>query len=126
MSNFTEATLIEWLVDNVDNTIRKAEDKFSAFDIYSKGTDRLIELKCRRKHYPDLMIEKKKFDKLIKFGEALYICSTPEGIYQWVINWDSPIEWEIKRMPAKTDFGDRRWVDKEVGFLEIKDAEKLF
>ncbi len=121
----TENELLNWLIDNVDPTIKKADYQFSRFDAYSEMYDCFIELKCRRKHYLDLMIEKKKFDSLTEDGTSYYICSTPKGIYCWELNADNPPEWITKSMPKTTDFKRRQWIPKEVGFLKIDDAKKL-
>ena len=120
-----EKALLEWLIKNVDSSIKQAESKFSRFDAYSKKKDMYIELKSRNKHYADLMVEKKKFDALMELGDALYICSTPNGVFQWTLTKDMKIDWITKRMPATSHFGKREWIDKEVGFLMINKAEKL-
>ena len=121
----TEKALLGWLIENIDNSIVPALDKFSPFDAYSKKHDCYIELKCRRKHYPDLLLEKKKFDNITIDGDAFYICSTPEGIYSWRLSKDSNLLWEKKQMPANTDFGKRLWKEKEVTFLKISEAKVL-
>ena len=121
----TENELLDWLIDNVDPSIKKAEYKYSRFDAYSEMHDCFIELKCRRKHYPDLMIEKQKFLNLVEDGASYYICSTPGGIYCWELTPDMEIEWITKKMPKTTDFKRRSWVSKEVGFLKVSDAKKL-
>lgn len=121
----TEEELLNWLIENVDPTIKKAEYKYSRFDAYSEMFDAFIELKCRKKHYLDLMIEKKKFDSLVEDGAAYYICSTPKGIYCWELTQETEIEWITKTMPKSTEFGNRRWKPKVVGFLKIDDAKKL-
>ena len=121
----TESELLDWLIDNVDPTIKKAEYQYSRFDAYSEMHDCFIELKCRKKHYPDLMIEKQKFLNLVGDGAGYYICSTPKGIYCWELTPDMEIEWITKKMPKTTDFKRRSWVSKEVGFLKVSDAKKL-
>lgn len=120
-----ERELLDWLITNVDPSIKEAESKYSRFDAYSYNKDMYIELKCRGKHYADLMVEKKKFDALTDLGDALYICSTPKGIFQWTLTKDMPIKWVTKKMPASSQFGRRQWVDKEVGFLMIHQAVVL-
>lgn len=121
----TEKELLDWLIGNVDRSIKPAEFKYSRFDAYSSTHDCFIELKCRRKHYDTLLIEKKKFDSLVEYGLALYICSTPEGIYSWDLLPDMKIDWVTKSMPKNTDFGNRSKKDKIVGYLRIEDATKL-
>ena len=117
-----EKALLEWLIKNIDPSIKQAESQFSRFDAYSKNKDMYIELKCRNKHYSDLMVEKKKFDALTDLGDALYICSTPKGIFQWTLSKGMSINWVTKRMPATSHFGKREWIDKEVGFLMMHQA----
>ena len=61
----------------------KSKDKFSSWDCYSKMWGYRIELKCRKRHYETLLIEKNKYDHLVSecFGAnetPLYICSTPK------------------------------------------------
>jgi hypothetical protein len=121
----TEKELLDWLVENVDHTIKKAEYKYSSFDAYSELHDCFIELKCRRTHYDSLLIEKKKFDSLTEDGEALYICSTPKGVWCWTLQKDMAIEWDTKSMPRNTDFGNRSHKPKEVSYLRIEDAKRL-
>lgn len=58
-------------------------DQFNYRDAYSKKYDLSIELKCRHKHYEDLLIEKIKWDKLIKHNRVRYINSTPIGIFSF-------------------------------------------
>lgn len=120
-----EEELIQWIKDNIDASIRVAESKFSHFDAYSEKYDLFIELKCRRKHYPTLMIEKKKFEALTDRGNAIYICSTPKGVFSWDLRKDNAPEWEEKRLPKRTDFGNRSYKNKTVGFLKLSEAKKL-
>ena len=89
-----------------------------------------IELKCRRKHYDDLILEKKKYDALIKRAQeygtrAFYINSTPEGIYSFNLSALQDLEWEMKYLPRKTDFPDRRNIEKEITMLPIELATRL-
>lgn len=83
-----------------------------------------IELKCRRKHYDELVIEKSKYEALIKKAEEngdipIYICSTPKGIWAFSLNSIQPPEWKSKSMPRQTDFSRREFIKKEVGFLHL-------
>ncbi len=56
----------------------------------------------------------------------VYICSTPEGI--WEFNLDTfSIKWEDKdNLPKTTEFEDVEKVVKTVGFLPISKGKKLF
>ena len=90
----------------------------------------VIELKCRRTHYDQLLIEKKKFDALIARADelgylAVYVNSTPLGIYLWNLYNDNAIDWQQEQMPATTDFQNGNKVNKIVGFLPISKAVHL-
>ncbi len=106
-------------------------EQFSRYDCFSEKWKMDIELKCRRKHYDDLMIERDKYDALMdrakqKGTKAFYINSTPEGIYAFNLDEIKDIKWEMKGgLPRTTDFPDRRKVVKEVGFLSISLAKKI-
>ena len=92
--------------------------------------DSYIELKCRRTHYPTLLIEKKKWDYLAEIrartgAKTLYINSTPQGIYQWDLGAITPPQWRLMAMPDKTDFAGSKTIEKLVGFLDIRHSELL-
>lgn len=122
-----EQDLFEWLRLKIPD-LQKSKDKFSFWDCYSKNLNCRIELKCRRKHYDALLIEKKKYDAMIhkcNKGEVpVYLNSTPKGIYGWNLR-NLSIEWEINKLnPATTDFDKNYKVPKEVGYLHIKKAKQ--
>jgi len=102
----------------------------SRWDCYSPKVRHRIELKCRKKHYDTLLIEKKKFDAIIKICEdnldiPMYICSTPSGVFIFNLFWIEP-DWEInRRNPATTTFANGCRVEKEVAYLSIKEATIL-
>ena len=92
--------------------------------------DAYIEMKCRRTHYPTLLIEKKKWDYLADIrartgAKTLYINSTPKGIYQFDLGALNEPEWFLKRMADKTDFANSGKVEKLCGFLDIRHSELL-
>lgn len=126
LDSWKEKHLLEWLQNNWDDTLRKSEDTFSRWDCESEGNDGHIELKCRRKHYDTMLIEKKKYDALFETGSnPIYINSTPKGIYLWYLK-DNDIEWKIEtKHPATTTFSNTRRVEKEVGYLSILNSLTL-
>ena len=92
--------------------------------------DAYIEMKCRRTHYPTLLIEKKKWDYLAEIrartgARTLYINSTPQGVYQFDLGAINPPEWLFKVLPSKTDFAGSQQESKEVGFLDCRHATLL-
>lgn len=114
-------------VDKLGTSITATTDEFCTFDGYSD--EYVIEFKCRRKHYDTQLIEHKKYtanlDQADESGkEFLYIISTPEGEYVFNISKlrekDYDFGWEDRRMPSKTDFGGQQYINKRVGYINVK------
>ena len=129
MDKWKEKDLFEWLNANYYKSLVNSKNPISRWDCYDIETQNRIELKCRRKHYETLILEKKKFDALIlesnkNFDIPIYINSTPNGIYLFNLNKIEP-KWFIKSLPATTEFKKRIWVKKEVAELDIKQSIKL-
>jgi hypothetical protein len=102
----------------------KQTEQFSYYDCYSEYHKAHIELKCRKTHYEELMIEKIKYDKLKKVN-SWYINSTPAGIYSFNIQkLDEPI-WLKEFMPMTTEFKNTIMIEKVVGYLDINQAKKI-
>jgi hypothetical protein len=125
----TEQQLFQFLKENYLPDLKMSEEPMSHWDCYSAKYSYDIELKCRRSHYEDLLIEKMKYDNLLerskRFGTIpVYINSTPIGIYVFKLN-EVDISWETKKMPATTDFTRKEKVDKVVGFLSLTQAKIL-
>jgi len=60
--------------------------QYSTYDCFSEDLNMQIELKCRRRHYDDLMIERSKWDRLLQESKAndtrsIYLNSTPNGVW---------------------------------------------
>jgi hypothetical protein len=92
--------------------------------------DAYIEMKCRRTHYPTLLIEKKKWDYLADIrartgARTLYINSTPQGVYCFDLGALKEPQWALKALPDKTDFANSGKVQKLAGYLDIRLAELL-
>lgn len=125
----SELELLQFLQTNYLPDLKKSPNQFSTHDCISDQSRLVIELKCRRTHYDEMTIEKKKFDALIAkaknlFYNAVYINSTPDGIYAWNLSLQA-IDWHKHFMPATTDFGNTSQIEKVVGFLPISTAIKL-
>jgi hypothetical protein len=125
----SELELVQFLQTNYLRDLKKSQNQFSTHDCVSDEQRLVIELKCRRTHYDEMTIEKKKFDALIAkaehlFYNAVYINSTPLGIYAWNLSLQE-IDWHTHWMPASTDFGKSEQIEKVVGFLPISKAIKL-
>ena len=129
MDNWKEKDLFEWLSNNHYKTLVNSKNPISRWDCYDIETQNRIELKCRRKHYDTLILEKGKYDALIlesskNLDIPIYINSTPEGIYLFNLN-EIDIKWFTKSLPATTEFKKRIWVKKEITELQVIKAIKL-
>lgn len=129
MTNYKEKDLFEWLNQNYYSTLVNSRNPIARWDCYDIETRNRIELKCRRKHYNTLLLEKAKYDALVKESNKhldipIYINSTPNGIYLFNL-LDVELNWFTKSLPATTEFQKRMWIKKEVTELDIKQAIKL-
>lgn len=129
MTNYKEKDLFEWLNKNHYKTLVNSRNPISRWDCYDIETRNRIELKCRRTHYDTLLLEKSKYDALIKESNKhldvpIYINSTPNGIYLFNL-LEVELKWFTKSLPATTEFQKRMWIKKEVTELCIKQAIKL-
>ena len=124
-----EHDLFKYLVKCCYPDLVEARSQMSRWDCYSPTTLHRIELKCRKEHWDDLILERKKYDAMIeKCNENLdipiYICSTPEGVYRYNLFKINPV-WVFKPMKKTTYFTNNKRVSKEVAMLPIIDAEIL-
>lgn len=125
-----EEDLYKYLKLNYFPDLVKARKRMSKWDCYSIDNKYRIELKCRTKHYNTLLLEKMKYDAMIKTcsehrDTPLYICSTPKNVYCFNLYTVEP-EWEVNyKNPATTHFNNRRKVAKEVAYLNVIDATVL-
>lgn len=129
MNNWKEKDLFEWLSQNHYKTLVNSKNPISRWDCYDIETQNRIELKCRRKHYDTLILERSKYDAIVKESDKnldipIYINSTPEGIYLFNLN-NIDVKWFTKSLPATTEFKKRMWVKKEIAELDINKAIKL-
>jgi hypothetical protein len=126
----SELELFEFLQTHHLRDLKKSADQFERTDCVSDQARMVIELKCRRTHYDEFLIEKKKFDALIARADelgylAVYVNSTPLGVYLWNVYDDGVIEWQQEQMPATTYFTNGNKVIKIVGYLPISKAVHL-
>ncbi len=125
-----ELELFNFLKESLYPDLTKSEGIYDSFDCISVKAGHYIELKCRYTHYPTLLIEEMKYRKLITQSAErdlipYYINSTPQGVYSFdLLDLPEP-EWGMQRMPATSEFANKRKVDKLVGFLAIEEAVKL-
>jgi len=125
-----ELELFEYLRDNHFPDLIKSSGTYDIFDCISQEAGIYAELKSRRTHYDDLLIEKKKWDNLILHSDALqlrpwYINSTPQGIYAFNLGARAVPVWEHRSMPITTDFANKQKTLKIVGILNISEAIRI-
>ena len=125
-----EIELFDYLKTFLYPDLEKSIGIFDSFDCISKQAGHYIELKCRATHYPTLLIEEVKYRKLITQSAErdlipLYINSTPLGVFSFdLMDVPEPI-WEVKYLPATTQFGRSGKVDKLIGYLPVEEAVQL-
>lgn len=104
------------------------------FDHHDCESDYLkadIELKSRKSHFDDLIIERDKYhwltQKAWRTGKcALYICSTPRGIWSFNLNLLTMPAWFwFDGLPATTQFANTEPVAKLVGLLNIGSGKRV-
>lgn len=100
-------------------------DQFNPTDATSEKYNLSIELKCRNVHYSTLLIEKKKYDKLITNSKCRYIVSTPLGVFSFNIKKIKEPNWVKQWMPDTYHFDKPEYILKEVGYLHIKQAKNI-
>ena len=125
-----EADLFEHLKASHFPDLIKSEGIFDSFDCVSDEKKYYIELKCRHTHYPDLLIEESKYNRLVSEAKERelspwYINSTPEGIYAFDLTRVPQPTWTERWMPATTEFANTSKKIKLVGFLHLDYALSL-
>ena len=123
---FKEPQLFDYLKENYYSDLEKSEE-FDNWDCISLEAKMFIELKSRRTHYPDLLIEESKYQGLILAAgirslTPWYINSTPAGVWGFNLTDIPQPKWEEKWLPITTEFENRTKRTKLVGFLKIEDG----
>lgn len=129
MEGWTEKELFDYLRANVYPDLVKSHKPMSRWDCYSPTFFHRIELKCRGKHYDTLLLEKKKYDALMRkcsdtIDTPIYINSTPQGIYRFDLFLIEP-KWEVQYHNKTTQFSQTNKIPKEVMMLPVVDAQIL-
>lgn len=119
-----ERELFNLIKNRIAEDLKVSEHKMSKYDCYSLIHNSDIELKCRNLHYDDLLIEKAKYNALIEraamFGTfPVYINSTPNGVWSFLLSKLPEPNWEERRMPKTTHFANNNMIVKMVGYYNI-------
>ena len=123
---FKEPQLFDYLKENYYSDLEKSEE-FDNWDCISLEAKMFIELKSRKTHYPDLLIEESKYQGLllaagIRSLTPWYINSTPAGVWGFNLTDIPQPKWEEKWLPITTEFENRTKRTKLVGFLKLEDG----
>jgi len=126
---FLEKDLFSLLKKNFIPDLQRTKKTNASYDCYSTKFNLDIELKCRRTHYDDLIIEKSKYKSLMNRSLDLktipvYINSTPKGIWAFYIA-EIRIKWEERSLPKQTDFSKKHHVKKIVSYLDVDKGKDL-
>lgn len=130
ISIVNESHLFDLIKQFVIPDLLPSEVKMSRYDCYSLEHNVDIELKCRNRHYDDLIIEKKKYDALIERSSnhgtnPLYINSTPVGVWAFrLLDIEEP-KWEERGMPKTSEFRQRQFITKVVGYYNISSGKDI-
>lgn len=127
----SESELFSFIKNNYLSDLAESECKMSRYDCYSERHSLDIELKCRKVHYDELLIEKGKYDALLhralRFNtRPLYINSTPNGVYVFDLKDIEEPEWFTSRQPKSTEFSNRQKVNKVIGLLPVSKAKNIY
>lgn len=125
-----ERELFKLIKERMVPDLEVSELQMSEYDCYSLHLNADIELKCRNKHYDDLVIEKYKYEKLIlrseKFGTIpIYINSTPVGVWSFRLTELPEPDWSERRMPKTTAFTNNNMIIKVVGYYNISQGKNI-
>jgi hypothetical protein len=125
----TEQQLFSFIKENFIHDLDPTTLSNSRYDCYSSTYKMDIELKCRRKHYDELIIERKKYNALMERSKTydtvpVYINSTPKGVWGFYLQ-QYEIEWSHRDLPKVTDFANKQTISKEIGYLKVSEGVDL-
>jgi len=109
--------------------LKVAVDSYSPFDAICHTAKVVVEFKCRRMHYHNLLLEWPKYEALLNRAAnrgytPVYICSTPLGVWAWNLT-HLDLTWYKRELPKQTDFSNNTPVIKQVAYLDIEDGSYL-
>jgi hypothetical protein len=114
--------------------LKVAVDTASPFDAICHTAKVVVEFKCRRAHYNDMLIEWPKYQTLLNRAadrgyKPIYVCSTPLGVWAWDLTYLN-LKWIKKHLPYETKsnihaVNDRRPILKQVAYLDIEEGSYL-
>ena len=102
-------------------------EHYDAVGATPKGNQCIIEMKFRNKYYPDKLLEKYKYDALMKLDKnlvKLYFINDPKGNFMyWLNNLKMPKS--TKRYCPDTSLWTKTRFNKEVYLLKENQATRI-
>lgn len=125
-----ESILFNYLKENYFPDLERSTGRYDKWDCFSPSTKTRIELKCRRRHYPNLILEKIKYVDMVKRyieedEKPVYINSTPNGIYAFDLRNIKPNWITDKRLPHETHFEKITPIEKTYTLINIEEGKKI-
>jgi len=125
-----ESILFNYLKENYFPDLERSTGRYDKWDCFSPSTKTRIELKCRRRHYPNLILEKIKYVDMVKRyveedEKPVYINSTPNGIFAFDLRNIKPNWITDKRLPHETHFERITPIEKTYTLLNIEEGKKI-
>ena len=124
-----EPELFDYLKEFHYQDLEKSEE-FDTWDCVSLEHKMFIELKSRKTHYPELLIEEMKYQALVEAAgmrslSPWYINATPKGVWGFDLGKLPAPAWADKWLPNTTEFANKSSRTKLVGFLKVSDGVAL-
>ena len=109
--------------------LKIAIDSYSVFDAICHDAQVVVEFKCRRAHYNEMLIEWPKYSALLNRAadrgyRPIYVCSTPLGVWAWDLT-HIDLSWFKKELPRQTDFNNKEIVTKTISYLDLDEGSFL-
>lgn len=141
-SVFTEAELKQFEIDTLkvfhkfsDKNIGKGilvfpfsdQSVYDAYIEYLDGRKLYLEYKFRRSNHKEWLLEKDKYDNIMKFGNGVYICQYFGNIYYYNLLQIPKSELIVQKIPMNktTNYKNRTIIFKDVYFLPEKYKKQL-
>ena len=124
-----EKQLFEFVKNNFMPDLVSTYKNNGKIDCHSDEYMLSVELKCRRKHYSELLLERKKYNSMIERSKLLktkpvYINSTPLGVWAFYLD-NYKFDWEERSLPRNTAWSNTGWMKKQVTYLNIDQGVDL-
>jgi hypothetical protein len=122
-----EQELFAYLKENYWSDLERSKGQFDSFDCESYEYEVYVELKSRKTHYDELLIEYTKYDHLLETAKTKgavpwYINSTPDGVFGFDLSDVDEPKWFHKWLPNTTEFNDKGHRNKLIGYFHVKYA----